>query len=192
MQNSRARSQTIGGACRPGGDCGAFATAPQSRLGGIVSLHSLGLQEIKCTPPCIGTDANCQLIQQWEPPTLKLVPSGISRSANSGQGWARGLLQPRHVAHSLSILHPAKGYVAKHAHCVRTCSFQHQSRETSLCKTREPDRRPLAAHVGQVETAELLLQLRSRDLVESFRCTLWVFRKSSALLHVLGQMLTAN
>ena len=137
-------------------------------------VHSL--QEIKCTPPCIGTDANCQLIQQWEPPTLKLVPSGISRSANSGQGWARGLLQPRHVAHSLSILHPAKGYVAKHAHCVRTCSFQHQSRETSLCKTREPDRRPLAAHVGQVETAELLLQLRSRDLVESFRCILRVFR----------------
>ena len=50
MQNSRVRSQTIGGACRPGGDCGAFATkAPQPRLGGIVSLHSLGLQEIKCT-----------------------------------------------------------------------------------------------------------------------------------------------
>ena len=120
-------------------------------------------RQIKRTPPCIGTDANCQLIQQWEPPTLKLVPSGISRSANSGQGWARGLLQPRHVAHSLSILHPAKGYVAKHAHCVRTYSFQHQSRETSLCKTREPDRRPLAARVGQVETAELLLQLRSRD-----------------------------
>ena len=36
--------------------------------------------------PCIGTDSDCQLIQQWEPPTLKLVPSGFSRSANSGQG----------------------------------------------------------------------------------------------------------
>ena len=44
MQNSRARSPTIGGACRPGGDCGACATALQSRLGGIVSLHSVGLQ----------------------------------------------------------------------------------------------------------------------------------------------------